>query len=657
MTAPSGDERLAQEEEQHRQLGVLHGIAEHSVGRLVDGSLAWDDWLRDASRHGRYGFINTLLIPAQRRSATDVRSYDVWQERGRQVRRGETGVRIISMRGNPRAVFDIEQTDGEPITKESFSPAEALQKLSRLAADLGFYVDRGQDWTYLGRPGRRIQLAPELDDISAASRLVHQLAHGIGPGGLLDEATGNAAPCLGARRVFADSVAYLILADLGLNVSHLRFPPTERWAGTDARTNSSAAVRVVGDQLVRTSTRLRRRLDALAGPLISSVSTSAVSPAESPQTTATRDSALRAALTDAHHFFRRTLPGSWGARYLADRGFNAVVQERWELGLAPSAGRALLQHLRGLGHQDQTIIDAGLAKERDGGELLDVFRDRILFPLRDRTGEIIGFIGRRRDEAPGPKYLNTPDTALFHKREVLFGLHESRAQLATTCRPLLVEGPLDAIAVNVALPAVYAAVAPRGTAITTAHVEAIAAHADGPTSGLVIALDGDNAGRATAVRAWRTLHTIAGPIEAALLPTGRDPGDLLSPASQFAVREALLSVIPLADLVIDEKSSGSGERWNSLSPGWPPPKPPQHRSLNCHPTRSPARSTASRHARAWTRRTSPHWSLERSARTSTRVPHHRGRRPPPSRTAARNAPRPRPRRNPTIGGRREPATP
>ncbi|NDU73830.1 toprim domain-containing protein [Actinomadura sp. DSM 109109] len=545
MSAASEDERLAQEEEQHRQLGVLHGIAEHSVGRLIDGSLAWDAWLRDASRHGRYGFINTLLIPAQRRSATDVRSYDTWREHGRQVRRGETGIRIISMGGNPRAVFDVEQTDGEPTAQESFSPAEALQKISRLAADLGFYVDRGQDWTYLGRPERRIQLAPELDDISAASRLLHQLAHAIGPGGLLDEASSNAAPCQGARRVFADSVAYLVLADLGLDVSHLRFPPTEHWAGTDARTDSSAAIRVVGDQLVKTSARLRRRLHALASP---------VSNTKRSQTTPRPDhSALRTALTDAHDFYRRALPGSWGARYLADRGFNAVVQERWELGLAPRSRRALLHHLRGLGHRDQTLIDAGLAKEKDGGELFDVFRDRILFPLRDRTGEIAGFIGRRRDEAPGPKYLNTPDTDLFHKREVLFGLHESRAQLATTCRPLLVEGPLDAIAVNVALPAVYAAVAPCGTAITTAHIEAIAAHADGPTSGLVIALDGDNAGRAGAVRAWHTVHTIAGPVDAALLPPGLDPGDLLSPASQSAVREALLSVIALADLVIDER--------------------------------------------------------------------------------------------------------
>ncbi|MES9541853.1 toprim domain-containing protein [Actinomadura sp. NPDC000600] len=555
MTASSGEERLAQAEEQHRRLGVLQGIAEHSIARLVDGSLAWEVWLRDASRHGRYGFTNTLLIPAQRRSATDVRSYDTWQTDGRQVRRGETGIRIISKRGKPRTVFDVEQTDGEPVTKEPLSPPYGLQTLARLAADLGFYVDRGQDWTYLGHPGRRIQLAPELGDVPAASLLAHQLAHAIRPGDHLDGAAQNSAPCLGARRVFADSVAYLVLADFGLDVSHLLFPATEQWAGTDARTDSAAAIRVVGGQIVRTSTRLRRRLHALAGPAPTSASTSVDrSKAERPQTTASRDSSLlHAALTDAHHFYRQALPGSWGVHYLADRGFNAVVQERWELGFAPRDRRALLHHLRGLGHHDQTIIDAGLAKRSDDGELLDVFRDRVLFPLRDGNGEIIGFIGRRRDEAPGPKYLNTPDTALFHKRDVLFGLHETRAQLAATGRPILVEGPLDAIAVNLVLPAVYAAVSPCGTAITTAHVEAIAAHADGPTSGLVIALDGDSAGRAGAVRAWRTLRKSAELVEVALLPPGHDPGDLLAPASQFAVREALLSVVPLADLVIDER--------------------------------------------------------------------------------------------------------
>src|SRR5690606_15272716 len=114
-------------------------------------------------------------------------------------------------------------------------------------------------------------------------------------------------------------------------------------------------------------------------------------------------SQLRAALTDAHRFYMRNLPGSWGARYLASRGFTPAIQQQWELGLAPRSRDALLRHLRGLGHRDQTLAAAGLAKRRDGEEPFDLLQDRVLCPLRDRDGEVIGFIGRRRDRAQGPK--------------------------------------------------------------------------------------------------------------------------------------------------------------------------------------------------------------------------------------------------------------
>jgi DNA primase len=267
---------------------------------------------------------------------------------------------------------------------------------------------------------------------------------------------------------------------------------------------------------------------------------------------------LRAALVDAHNFYQGQLSGSWGARYLAGRGFSSAVQRRWEIGLAPRSRNALLQHLRTLGHGDETLIHAGLAKQKDGGEPFDLLRDRVLLPLRDLDGQIVGFIGRRREAAQGPKYLNTPETELFRKSEVLFGLHETRAQLAGTARPLLVEGPLDAIAVNMTMPQTYAAVAPCGTAITSAQVNAIAAHTSLDATGLVIALDGDRAGRAGAVRAWPTLHRLTTRLEAAVLPQGQDPAELLAPARRSAVREALLSVIPLADLVIDERMQRSG---------------------------------------------------------------------------------------------------
>ncbi|MFG2245781.1 toprim domain-containing protein [Spirillospora sp. NPDC048823] len=574
MTVPVGGDQQAQAEEQRRRLGILQGIADHAVAGLADGRPAWDIWLKQASRHGRYGFTNTLLIPAQRPSATDVRSYDAWQKQGRQVRRGETGIRIISTRGKPRTVFDIEQTDGETIERELNSAAEGLRRLSRLAADLGLYVDRGQGWTYLGRPGRRIQIAPELDDTAAASLLAHQLAHALRHGGHIDTDGGHSAPCRGVRRALADSIAYVVLTEMGLEDAHLSFPSPRVWAGTDSRTDASAAIRVVGDQIIRTSTRLRRQLRDLSEPGRTSDPPATVSSTvaaervdrpkrippptrsvvpESKQSSDVSPQQLRAALADAHRFYKRNLPGSWGARYLASRGFTPATQEKWEIGLAPRNRDALLRHLRERGHRDQTLIKAGLAKRSESGAPFDLFRDRILFPLRDQDGDIVGFIGRRRDDAQGPKYLNTPETELFRKGETLFGLHEGRASLADTARPLLVEGPLDAIAVNTVVPETYTAVAPCGTAITAPQIEAIAACTDLATSGLVIALDGDPAGRAGAIRAWPTLRRVTGPVEAAVLPQGQDPAELLSSARHAAVREALLSVTPLADLVVDER--------------------------------------------------------------------------------------------------------
>ncbi|WP_067466063.1 toprim domain-containing protein [Actinomadura macra] len=565
---------MAEDEQQRHRLEALQGITDHMVARLASGRLTWDEWLEQASRHGRYGFPNTLLIPAQRPTATDVGSYNAWQKRGRQVRRGETGIRIISTRGRPRTVFDMEQTDGEVIEKAPISPAEGLRRLAGLAADLGLYLDRGQGWTYLGQQGQRVQLPPELDDIAAASLLAHQIAHALRPGGHIDTTGTYAAPCHGVRRVLADSVASLVLAELGLPVSHLSFPGPRLWAGTDVRTDSSAAVRVVGDQIVRMATRISRRLiEATAGNLPSaptpalSATTKTVAPQltrptrpvqQVPAGRALPD--VRAALADAHRLYQRNLRGSWGARYLAGRGFTHAMQEQWELGLAPRSRQALLRHLRNLGHDDETLLQAGLIKRKDNGDLLDLFGDRILFPFRDEEGEITGFIGRRHDKAPGPKYLNTPETTLFHKGNVLFGLHEGRTRLCGTTRPLLVEGPLDAIAVNATLPAEYAAIAPCGTAITAAHIDAIAAHIDLGKSGLVIALDGDPAGQAGAVRAWQVLRNITGPVEAAVLPQAQDPADLLSRSRQAGVREALLSVTPLADLVIDEKIKKSGGR-------------------------------------------------------------------------------------------------
>jgi DNA primase len=152
---PSAEPEAAdREEKQQRQTDFLAGVAEYGVAGLLEGRLDWTDWLEQASRHGRYGFTNTLLIPAQRPAATDVCSYDDWLKRGRQVRRGETSIRILSRSGRPRPVFDIEQADG-PVTEKAAvgSTSEGVARLARLTTDLGLYLDREQGWTHGCRPG------------------------------------------------------------------------------------------------------------------------------------------------------------------------------------------------------------------------------------------------------------------------------------------------------------------------------------------------------------------------------------------------------------------------------------------------------------------------------------------------------------------------
>ncbi|GAA2127176.1 toprim domain-containing protein [Actinomadura napierensis] len=573
-TSSARHQEAGREEQRQRQLDFLDGVAEYGVSGLLEGRLGWVQWLEQASRHGRYGFTNTLLIPAQRPAATDVRSYDDWLERGRQVRRGEIGIRILSRSGKPRPVFDIGQTDGAAL--EKFTPvstSEGLARLARLIADLGLYLDRGQGWTYLGDPDRRLSIAPELEDLAAATLLAHQLAHVLDARGRPDASNLDQDACHGARRAFADSVAFLVLAEVGLPTDHLSFSAPRSWAGTDERANAAAAVRLVGEQVVRTASGLRYRLSKLqpvdsaaslpqdnvpAGEQVQHMpsvrpSASEKSPAtEIPAAQASREELL-AAIEDAHRFFVENLAGSWGTSYLAGRGFTADVQARWQVGHAVRARQALVQHLRQRGHSDEAIMAAGLGKPGADGDLTDLFRDRVLLPFRNDDGAVVGFVGRRQDSLTGPKYLNTPDTVLFHKHEVLFGLRESSDRLARGIRPLMVEGPLDAIAVNTVMPETYAAVATCGTAISAAHLEALSRYTDLGTSGLVIALDGDPAGRVGAIRAWRHLNAVTGPVETVRLPTDRDPADLLGNLAPADVQAALWSAFPLADLVIDEK--------------------------------------------------------------------------------------------------------
>ena len=535
--------RRQAEDQQHRG-EVLKGIAEFELSRLHKGQRTWDQWLPHAHRHGRYGFTNTLLIAAQSPGATEVRSYDDWRRRGRQVRRGETAIRIVSRSGRPRPVFDIAQTDGpQQDAPPTADPSEALQRLQDLAKKLDLYVDRGQRWLYTGRADRRIPIPTDLDDADAAALLAHQLAHVLRRGERVDAE----AACHGVRRVRADSIAYLVLAELGLQSTDFSFPPVQSWAGADPRANPRAAIKLVGESVLRIASRIRRWL--------ADIPPTSYSPRPRP---ADAQDALLAAQAAAHEFYRAHLTESWAPTYLAERGFDDSISDRWQLGYAPAERNALVTHLSARGFTPETLVTAGLAKLGRDGTPYDLFRDRLMFPLRTPDGAVVGFIGRRRDEVSGPKYLNTPETPHFRKGELLFGLHEGRVRLAQGSRPLIVEGPLDAIAVESAAIEDKVAVAPCGTAITAEHIDAIARHANLPSAGMLLALDGDGPGGKAMLRAWNTLRHLEGPVDAIRLPHGKDPADILRYDGYAAVRESLQSAVPLADLVVDATIERAG---------------------------------------------------------------------------------------------------
>ncbi|MCP2336910.1 toprim domain-containing protein [Actinomadura rupiterrae] len=235
--------------------------------------------------------------------------------------------------------------------------------------------------------------------------------------------------------------------------------------------------------------------------------------------------------------------------YLVSRGFSEDVQGRWEIGWAPPGPASLTARLRSLGYPDASIVAAGLARPGRAGRLRDVFRDRAMFALRTADGTIAGFIGRRADDGPGPKYLNSPASALFHKSELLFGLHESREALGRGARPVLVEGPLDSVAVVLAG---HPAVATCGIAFTPGQLSALASVADLDRTGLLVAFDGDSPGLRAARRVWRVARGLDGPLDHASLPPGTDPADMLATAGPSALREALRTSRPLLDLIVDD---------------------------------------------------------------------------------------------------------
>jgi len=242
------------------------------------------------------------------------------------------------------------------------------------------------------------------------------------------------------------------------------------------------------------------------------------------------------------------------------------------MGYAPRAWTRLLEHLRGAGVRDHELLASGLAMATWRGTLVDRFRDRLIFPVRDGTGRTVALLGRAVDATatdrsghPVPKYLNSPDTHLYRKGQVLYGLDDkAQAALAAGAVPVVVEGPMDVRAVNLAgthSPGLdgapgFVGLAPCGTALTAEQVALLDAAAGGlEQRSVVVAFDGDTAGRTAAVRAYELLRAVRAWPHAVDLPDGQDPADLLQQHGREGVHTSLCGAAarPLADLVVDER--------------------------------------------------------------------------------------------------------
>jgi DNA primase catalytic core len=272
----------------------------------------------------------------------------------------------------------------------------------------------------------------------------------------------------------------------------------------------------------------------------------------------------------AADFFTAHFRDSWAPAYLTDRlGTDLADDERFTLGYAPAGWTALTSHLRHLGATDAEIVAVGLGSYASTGRVIDRFRDRLVFAISDGD-EIHGWIGRRNPDHDQdgdhavPKYLNTAETELFAKGHELYGLTEGAAELAAGAVPVLVEGPLDALAVTLAGDCDYVGIAPLGTAFTDAQAEALRPFLGDGKPGIVVATDADGAGQQAAQRIFWQLTARGHDPRHLAISTGKDPAELLQAAGATALRQALGASASLASALIDARVAVYADRLDTV---------------------------------------------------------------------------------------------
>jgi DNA primase len=272
---------------------------------------------------------------------------------------------------------------------------------------------------------------------------------------------------------------------------------------------------------------------------------------------AARRKSLHDVMELAAKFFQDTLASKTGAKargYLADRGIDVSTQLKFRLGYATSERYALKEHLGSHGIPTEDMIEAGLLVAGDDIPVpFDRFRDRVMFPITDLRGRVIAFGGRALDKDAPAKYLNSPETPLFHKGGTLYNIATARQAAHDGAQLIVVEGYVDVIAmVSAGFPAT---VAPLGTALTEDQLGLLWKMADEP----LLCFDGDNAGVRAAYRAVDIALPRLLPgksLKFALLPQGQDPDDLFRSGGREAIAEVIAAARPLAAMLWARETEG-----------------------------------------------------------------------------------------------------
>ncbi len=262
-------------------------------------------------------------------------------------------------------------------------------------------------------------------------------------------------------------------------------------------------------------------------------------------------------------YYQQTYRGSWAQTYLTNRlGTDLTDDPHIQPGYAPAGFTTLTTHLRRHGATDDELLAAGLAKTASTGTTIDTFRDRLILPIHHK-GAVVGFVGRRHPDTDhlqpgtdaatkaGPKYLNTGDTVLYAKGDQLYGIAEYADRFAAGATPVLVEGPIDVLAVSLASPN-HVGVAPLGTSLTDTQADTLTPHLTHPR-GVIVATDGDLPGQLAAERDYWMLTARGGFPKHVTFPTGQDPAGILTSQGPGALQALLAQPRSLAQALVDER--------------------------------------------------------------------------------------------------------